>query len=455
MVIYRFFAAAAAALALPGAVAAEPLDLAGAMARARAGAREVVAADARREAAGARAKEAFGHRLPKLRLSEQWLRTDSPADAFGLLLNQERFSFQEFVAGDPNDPDALSTAVTRLEIELPLYTGGELVARVEQARLAAAAAESAATRAGDAAALAAAEAWIRLAQAEEAAALLETSRQTVDGHVRLARDYAAQGMIVRSELLRAEVELAAIDDALAEARGRARVAAADLAFRLGEPPGGTYVLAALGDPPALDGGPEGYLESAESRPDLEGARGLLEAADLEAEARRAAWKPRVGLIARHDRVDDRLFGGHGDSTTVAALASFDLFDAGRRARIAAARADAEAGRADVERFADGVRVEVRQAFEAAAVALERRGTARAALEAGREAVRIVQERFRAGVVRTLDVLDAAAALREAEMRELVARSEAWRARLALSVAAGRDPESALAAASQDLSGALR
>jgi outer membrane protein TolC len=444
-----------AALALAGPAApAEPLDLAGAMGRARAGAHDVVAATARREAADARAREAFGHRLPRLRISEQWIRTDSPADAFALLLNQERFSFPDFVSGDPNDPDALSTAVTRLEVELPVYTGGELAARVAQARLAAEAAGSTATRAGDAAALAAAEAWIRLAQAEEAAELLASSRETVAAHVKLASDYAAQGMIVRSELLRAEVELAAIDDALAEARGRAHVAAADLAFRLGEAPGERYTLAPLGVPPPLDGGLESHLAAAAARPDLESARRLLAAAELEADARRAAWRPRLGVVARHDLVDENLFGANGDSTTIAALASFEIFDGGRRsAAIAAAKADAAAGRADVARFEEGVRLEVRQAFEAATVALERRATAASALDAARESVRIVEERFRSGVVKTLDLLDAASARREAEMRELVARSEAWRARLALAVAAGRSPETALSTATQPSAGA--
>ena len=72
-----------------------------------------------------------------MRISEQWIRTDSPADAFALLLNQERFSFPDFVTGDPNDPDPLSTAITRLEVEIPIWTGGELSTRLEQARFAA------------------------------------------------------------------------------------------------------------------------------------------------------------------------------------------------------------------------------------------------------------------------------------------------------------------------------
>ena len=56
--------------------------------------------------------------------------------------------------------------------------------------------------------------------------------ETVDHHVQLAKAYTEQGMLVRSELLRAEVERARIQALLTEARGQARVAEANLSFRL-------------------------------------------------------------------------------------------------------------------------------------------------------------------------------------------------------------------------------
>lgn len=449
MVIYRHIATLAAA-ALVGAAtlsaqAPAALSLADALARGRSGAREAVAASARQRAAEARAREAAGHRLPQVRLSEQWIRTDSPADAFGLLLNQERFSFPDFVSGDPNSPDALETAITRLEVEVPIWTGGELSTRIRQARLAAEAAAESAARAGDRAAVDAAESWIRLAQAREGVALLEKARDTVAAHVDLARNYAAQGMLVRSELLRAEVELAKLDDLLSEARGNARVAEANLGFRIGEPIDTTYALAPLAEPPALTRDRQGWIAATAARRDLAGARKLLEAGELEAKAIQGGLLPRIGVVARHDLVDDQLFGSHGDSTTIAAMVTFDLFDGGKkRAALAAARAEAEAGRAEVERFAEGVQLEAKHAFETAAVALERRATAAAALAAADEAVRIVEDRFRAGVVKTTDLLDATTARREAEMRELVARADAWLAQLQLALAAGERPESVLA-----------
>jgi len=422
-----------------------PLGLERALELGRTQAREVAAAESRKEAAEMRARQAKSYRLPQVRLSETWIRTDAPADAFGLLLSQERFSFPDFVQSDPNSPDTLNTAISRVDLELPIWTGGEISTRVEQARLAAEAAGAQAEHTADAAALAAGEAWLDLAQAREYVALLERSRETVAAHVELAHSYAAQGMLVRSELLRAEVELSRLDDLLTEARGRARLAESALAFRLGLPQSESFELEPMASPSEPAGDLDAWLALADGRRDLAAARGRLAAGALEAKAIDAARWPRLGATARHDWTDDSLFGGHGQSTSIFVGATFDLFDGGRRgARAAAARAEAEAGRRDVESFAEGVALEIRQAWEAARVGFDRQRTAARALAAAAEGERIVSERFRAGVVKTLDVLDAATARREAETRELVARAGAHAALLRLALATGRTPESILA-----------
>lgn len=434
-------------LAPVGAAAAgetETLTVREAMGRARRQAREVAAAEARVEASEQQLALARGHRLPTVQLQEVWMRTDSPAEVFGLQLNQEVFDFGSFVAGDPNRPDPLDNALTRLEVSVPLYTGGELAGRVRQAELGAEAARAGRAWSEDGAALAAAEAWVGLAKAREFAELLRRSRGTVSSHVELARNYVEQGMLVRSELLRAEVELARIDDQLRSAEGAARVAAAALAFRLGEPQDSVWRLDPLPAPPAIDDDLGGWLAAAGDRSDLAAARVQLRAAELEETIARAGSRPRVGLVARYDRYDETPFGGSGDATAIIAQGSIDLFAGGRhRAAAAAARAQARAGAEDLARFEEGILLEVRQAYEEATAARDRRATALAALDAAREAERITEERFRQGVAKTLDVLDAETARREAETRELVARADATLAALALAVKAARDPEDLL------------
>ncbi len=161
--------------------------------------------------------------------------------------------------------------------------------------------------------------------------------------------------------------------------------------------------------------------------------------------RRAALLPRVGLVVRHDLFDDQPFGAHGDSTTIMAMAGIEIWNGGRqRAAVAAAKAEAEAGRRDVERMERGIRLEVEQAWEETQTALARRNTAGRSLEAAREVERILEERFRSGVARTIDLLDAATARREAETRELVARAQIHLAAFRLAFKAGQPPEAALA-----------
>ncbi len=438
-------AAVVLGLLASGAVRAdEPLTLGEAMARARDGAREVAAAKARQGAAEARARQASAHRLPSLALSETYVRTSSPVDSFGLKLNREEFSFPDFVGSDPNDPGWSGTAITRLEAQAPLFTGGELSGKIAQARSAADAAANQTSWAADNAALAAGEAWVMLAQAEEYVSLLTKARDTVKAHVELAKSYVEQGMLVRSELLRAEVELARVEDLLEDAKGKARVANANLAFRIGVDQGSTWQLAPLPGPKPLDGDAAAWVSSAASRKDLSAARSLLAAGELEEKVKRAAWLPKVGVSARWDLHDKNLFGASGSAGTIMAFASVNLFQGGAdKAALVAAREDARAGREDVARFADGVALEVRQAYEEAATARARHATAVKALESARESERITDERFRSGVVKTIDLLDAATARREAETRELVARADAHATALRLAVKAGKAPETAV------------
>ncbi len=424
--------------------AGQRMTLAEAMGRARDQAREATAARNRAQAAGARAAQAKGYRLPVVSLSEIWVRTDSPAEVFAFKLNQRRFSFSDFVASDPNRAAPFETAISRVELSLPIYTGGELSGRISQAELAAAAGVDGAAWAGQQAALAAGEAYVMVEQAEEYVRLLESARATVAAHVELARAYVEQGMIVNSEVLRAEVELARLDDFLEEARGRVRVASANLAFRLGADQGTEWQLDPLPVPAPLQGELGSWLASAASRSDVRAARSLLRAGEIEERVRKAAFLPKVGVVGRGDWVGDTLFGSSGSSTTVMAVASCNVFAGGSdRAAEAAARWEAKAGAEDVARLDEGIKLAVRRTFEEATTARQRYATAAKTLQAAREVERITEERFKTGVVKMIDLLDAATARREAETRQLVACGEAAAAALRLVVESGRAPETVL------------
>ncbi len=433
----------ALALALPLS-AAETLTLDQAMKTAREKAREVTAAEARKNAAEERARQAQGFRLPSLTFSETYIRTDSPAESFALKMNKNQFSFPDFVMSDPNDPGYSGTAITRFEAIWPLYTGGELSGRIKQAENAAAAATKNRDWAAENAAYEAASAYVMVSQAEEFVRLLTKARETVKAHVDLATAYVNEGMLVKSELLRAQVELARVEDMLEDAKGKVRVANANLSFRLGAPQDTHWELTPLPAPTPLAGPVSEWIATSKDRKDLAAGRDMLKAGELEEKVKKSGFLPRAGVLGRYDWHGTRLFGTSGNAGTVMAFLSWNLFAGGSdKAAVIAAREEARAGREDIARFTEGVALETRQAFEEAATARERHKTALLALEAARETERIMKERFANGVVKTLDVLDASTARREAETRELTSRADAHAAAFRLAVKAGRSPESLL------------
>ncbi len=429
-----------AALTISGTLAAEqPLTLSRATCTALSNSRAVSAADASARAATARARQARAHRLPQVDVSEVYYRTDSPAESFALQLNQERFDMQAFFGSDPNDPDPLTTWISRLEVVQPVYTGGKLSARISQASLASDAEELGRRHTLEEVTFETVTAYTNLAKAREYLGLLEKARETTAEHVALAENYAAEGLIVEAEVLKARVYLAKMDELVEQARSGAELASAALNFHMGLPQSTPHELAPVPPPPPVDGDVEEWIQRAlDARRDLGAARRKLEAGRLEVKAATAAYRPEVALIGRYEWYDDVAFGSHGKSTTLMGVARINLFRGGAdKAARAAARHQASAWESNVERFEQGITLQVRQAWQELGTARARRQTALAALAAAEESLRVREERFRQGLDKMIDLLDAETQLREASVRELVARYDTALATYRLLYASGR------------------
>lgn len=429
-----------ATVALLGAVGsgAEVLTLPTAVERALSANPSAQAAAARAAAASARADQAAGSRWISLDLTETYIGTDSPAEAFALLLNQERFDTEKFFLSNPNDPDWLDTWVTRLEATVPVYTGGKLSSRIGQAGHMASAAGLDQAHARERVAFDTITAYANLTKAREYLSLVSKARATTAEHVRLAEQYADQGLLLSAEVLRARVYLAEMDELVAQASNGARLAEAALNFEMGGDQTTAWELVPLPPPAPVGGGLESWIQAAlDQRRDLAAARLELEAGRLEEGVARSAFLPEVAVVGRYDLYDDVPFGANGGSGAVIGVARINLFRGGAdEAALVAARHDTNAHTSNVRRFEEGVTLETRQAWFDLETAAARQTTANASLAAAREALTVREARFRQGLDRMIDLLDAETALREAELRELVARYDLALARFRLHFAAG-------------------
>ncbi len=440
-------------------VKAAPLGLEDAIELGRDHSRVAAAARARAASAGEMRKEALGYFLPKVDVQEVAIRTEQPGEIFGLGMN----SRDDMVAlmgrafgmtaddqgrlstlGMDNDvlvnPDPSTTWMTRVSAEMPLFTGGMVMNRARQARLAASATELNSERQLGQVDFDVAKAWTDLAKAREFNSLLGRARETTRAHVQMARDYAEAGFLVSSEVLRAEVYLAEMDELVMRSENGARLAQAALNFHLGLDQGTAQDLGQMPDYPRDSQDLAVWVnQAAAGRQDLDAARKQLKAGELESWVAASAFAPTVGLQGAYDWYGDSAFGLDEGSYSIKAALTLNVFRGGSdRARLAQARHNARAWRQDVDRFGEGVRLEVQQAWGDFDSARLRHAAATQALGSARENLRVVEDRFKEGVARMIDLLDAETAAREAEVRELAARFDSHMAHFQLRHAAGLD-----------------
>jgi len=384
---------------------------------------EVTAARERAAAATKRFDGGKSHRLPKIGLSESFVYSNNPAEVFALTLNQGRFDMEEFFLSDPNNPDPLSTFITTLDFELPIYTGGKLSARVGQAEAMATAEDYSLAHTREKVAFETMTAYVNLAKAREHRELLEKARSTTAEHVRLAEKYAAEGVILEADVLQARVYLSEMDEFLSQASNGARLAQAALNFQMGADQTLPRELAPLTPATPVVGDVNDWIAAAiEDRRDLAAARRKLDAGRLEEKATRPGYFPEIAVLGNYSLYDDTLFGSNGHNGSVMAVARINLLGGGSNtAARAAARHETASFEADIHRFEEGVRLEVQQAWQDLNTAGIRHTTAKSTLQAASEAVRVRESRFKQGLDKMIDLLDAETGLREAEMREMVAR----------------------------------
>ncbi len=421
--MHRTTLAATLCLLMTGIAGAGQLSLGKAVSTALAHNPAVAAARDAARADAARARKAKGFRLPSLDLLEMYDRTDNPAEAFAFELNQKRFSLQAFALADPNNPEPVTTWLTSLQLTQPLYTGGKLSARIRQADLMARAGRLTHTHTEEQVAFDTVTAFTNLAKAREYLSVLEKARDTTKKHLDLAERYAEQGLIVKAEVLKARVYLAKVEELVERAANGVTLAQAALNFQMGLDQSTPEELAPLPPPPPVTGGLDAWIDAAvAARRDLKAARAKLDAGRLEEKVATSGFLPEVALIGRYDLYDKAFGGTRGDSSAIMAVAKLNLFRGGSdEAARATARYRTASYAANIRRFEDGIKLQVRQAWQDLATARARHRTAEAALAAARESLRVREARFKQGLDKMIDLLDAETQLREAEVNELVAR----------------------------------
>ncbi len=299
-------------------------------------------------------------------------------------------------------------AVGGASLSYPVYNGGQIGNAIAGARSANAATELMEKAGGRDLKLAVARAYFDVLRSEHALAVYGDAIASLTAHVHDLRNFAAQGLLPRSDVLAAELLLADLQQQQVQAGTRTALAQASYNRRLGRPLDAAVALDEPAPAATQETGAalEPLLGQGAGREEIAALQKKAEALRSRAKIARGAALPAVLVGGGYVRVETDTRPGQG-SWFAGVTLKWRLFDGGK----AAAEADRYRmdARAADDRAADArtmIALDIRRAWLSVRDAQGRLVVAQAARVSADENLRVSRDRFRQGVGTSAAVLDA-------------------------------------------------
>lgn len=288
---------------------------------------------------------------------------------------------------------------------VPLYSFGRAENAYDAATLGVRVAELDAERVQQDLELAVRDVYFRLLEAQKIEAVVAASIAVISQQLEVARDFQAQDLVSRSDVLSAEVQLAEREQERILAANNVELARAALNRLLGldvERP--TQVEDVLETQP-WQGELRTVLRLAiERRPDLEAARQRIAITQAQYRGTRAEFFPVIYAFGSYNYTTDE-FQLNNDWFSGGAAIELPLFDGGVTwTRLQRTRREIDEAIDLRDEQIDDIMLDVRQAYLDQRAAAKRIPVARRAIELGEENLRIVADQYSQGLVTSVDVL---------------------------------------------------
>lgn len=429
----------AMAVLLPAAAArTDPLTLGDAISTALAHNPEIQAMRHQVDAVDAKITQARSGLLPQLSVSEKYSRTNSPLWAFGTKLNQGAIQASDFAPERLNDPEDIDNYNTSLALSWSLFDGGRTWIGWRQAQMGRHAADLDLLRAEQQVIARAAEAYVGMMLAAENSRVVTQSLQTAQAHLKVVEDRFRGGLAVKSDVLRAQVRIADLEQQRLQALSQVQVAQAMLKAVMGRFDDADLNLVAPFEQcqPTQGDLAHWIAQALEHRPDLKGLQIQEEIATKGVERSRAGHWPSLALQGSYDWNSED-FSNSAESYTVGAMVQLNLFSG---QRISAMTAEAKAMLSKIKSLRQGmvlgIRVETQKAFFQAQSTWQSIAVAQGAVAQAEEGLRITGNRYQNGLLTLVSLLDAQVAYQQASTQLFKALHDYKVARIELALAAG-------------------
>jgi outer membrane protein TolC len=377
--------------------------------------------------------------MPRVDISEGFTRGNNPVYVFGALLTQRQFTTANFDLGFLNTPPPLDNFRTQFSAALSLYDAGQTGRRIKDAKLSAQGAGETGQRTRQEVIFNVVKAYTDELLTRENARVAEAAVKTAQSDHQRAQARKEEGQAVPSDLLSAQVQLAQAQEDLLQANNAVGLAHAALNVAMGIPEDAATTIESGLKESIFEAGvlAERQQHAMKSRPDLREADLVVEHATIGSRMARAEFLPKVNVFSSWEEDNQTFLTRGGNNWTAGVSLNFNIFDGGaNRARLAAAHYRQSQAQAQATQMAAAVKLQVREAFQNLTTAQQRVEVSRQAQSEAEESLRIIQNRYEAGLATITDLLRVEAARTSAQKNYLNALFDYRLSYAALELATG-------------------
>jgi outer membrane protein len=362
------------------------------------------------KAAAADVREARSFLLPHVTFSETATRGNDPVYVFGSRLRQQRFTTADFALNLLNTPTPLNNYSTRFGGTWNLFDSFASWRGVNRAERGKEAAAHQLERADQEIVFGVVNAYDGVLLARKELEVAEQALKTAQAILERSKTRVESGVAVESDLLNAQVRLAARKQELIRAQNNLSLSRAELDRAMGISVGKEMEPVQALVERSL---PEKSLEelerqAMEMRPDLKRIQSEEAAQQQNVAIAKSSFGPRVNAFADWEADNPTFVSGGGGNNWIAGIeVQMDLFQGGaRRAKLQRERALQEKVAALKDAAKDAIRLEVRRAYYDLDTARQQVEVTKTAIEQAQESLRITQNRYESGVSTITDLLSA-------------------------------------------------
>lgn len=391
------------------------------------------------EAQRARLRQAQAARFPRFDFRQDFTRGNNPVYVFGTKLNQRQFTAADFALNQLNAPPPIDNFQTRLDAQWRLFDSRQTAFHQRSVKKLVTAADFQTEQARQDLILEVVRSYDAVLVLQEDLRAADQAAKTAEASAQRMETMHKAGLIVDSDLLSAKVFLAQMKDRQIRAQNNLAVASMDLAREMGlSLDASAQLTGSLAAPGMAAGTMRDWIQTAlGQRPALRAAELQEDAMNQEKKAAKAELGPKVELFGSTERDAMTLGGPSGTNWIAGARLEVNLFAGGvQKAAVAEATAKAAKAKHNLEWLRSGVQLEVRKAYLDVNAAAQRAAAAGGASEQAKESLRIVQNRYDAGLTTVTELLRAQTAQLDATTGYLSAIQDWQLARAQLERAAG-------------------